>query len=162
MLGILPVLEQVANAGAWAVDEQAQFTGGVLKGATGLLGGVGSMIADPVDALAGMEKMAEHIPMAGANPLKNLLPGWVQIGGNDAMLARLAQPETRARIRTEIAEHGLNNWGRIPSWDAVQISISPRLPKTAASTRRSSSRGNPGGSSRSVRETSPTRVPFTP
>ena len=68
---------------------------------------------------------------AGANPLKNLLPGWVQIGGNEAMLARLAEPETRERIRTQIAEHGLNNWGRIPSWDAVQISISPRLPKTA-------------------------------
>src|SRR6516165_5210532 len=50
------------------------------------------------------------------------------------MLARLAQPETRARIRNEIAEHGLNNWGRIPSWDAVQISISPRLPKTAGQT----------------------------
>jgi N-acyl-D-amino-acid deacylase len=71
---------------------------------------------------------------AGANPLKNLLPGWVQIGGNEAMLARLAQPETRARIRNEIAEHGLNNWGRIPSWDAVQISISPQLPKTAGQT----------------------------
>jgi len=68
---------------------------------------------------------------AGANPLKNLLPGWVQIGGNEAMLARLADPETRTQIKAEIAEHGLNNWGRIPSWDAVQISISPRLPKTA-------------------------------
>src|SRR6516162_7838614 len=71
---------------------------------------------------------------AGANPLKNLLPGWVQIGGNEAMLVRLAQQETRARIRIEIAEHGLNNWGRIPSWDAVQISISPRLPETAGQT----------------------------
>ena len=71
---------------------------------------------------------------AGANPLKNLLPGWVQIGGNEAMLVRLAQQETRARIRIEIAEHGLNNWGRIPSWDGVQISISPRLPKTAGQT----------------------------
>jgi N-acyl-D-aspartate/D-glutamate deacylase len=71
---------------------------------------------------------------AGANPLKNLLPGWVQIGGNEAMLARLAQPEIRARIRTEIAEHGLNNWGRIPSWEAVQISISPRTPNTAGQT----------------------------
>jgi N-acyl-D-amino-acid deacylase len=71
---------------------------------------------------------------AGANPLKNLLPGWVQVGGNDAMLARLAQPEIRARIRTAIAEHGLNNWGRIPSWDAVQISISPRMPNTAGQT----------------------------
>jgi N-acyl-D-amino-acid deacylase len=37
---------------------------------------------------------------AGANPLKNLLPGWVQVGGNDAMLARLAQPEIRARPRS--------------------------------------------------------------
>ena len=54
---------------------------------------------------------------------------WVQIGGNEAMLARLALPETRARIEAEIADHGLNNWGRIPSWEAVQISISPKLPQ---------------------------------
>ena len=71
---------------------------------------------------------------AGANPLKNLLPPWVQIGGNETMLARLALPEIRARIRAEIAAHGLNNWGRIPSWEAVQISISPRLPETAGQT----------------------------
>jgi N-acyl-D-amino-acid deacylase len=71
---------------------------------------------------------------AGANPLKNLLPAWVQVGGNEAMLARLALPETRARIRAEIADHGLNNWGRIPSWEAVQISISPRRPETAGRT----------------------------
>jgi N-acyl-D-aspartate/D-glutamate deacylase len=58
----------------------------------------------------------------------------VQIGGNKVMLARLAKPETRARIKTEVSEHELNNWGRIPSWDAVQISISPRLPKTAGQT----------------------------
>src|SRR5437763_12500485 len=71
---------------------------------------------------------------AGANPLKNLLPPWVQIGGNEAMLARLALPETRARIEAEIADHGLNNWGRIPSWEAVQVSISPNLPQTAGQT----------------------------
>jgi N-acyl-D-aspartate/D-glutamate deacylase len=71
---------------------------------------------------------------AGANPLKNLLPPWVQIGGNDAMLARLALPEIQARIRAEIADHGLNNWGRIPSWEAVQISISPQRPETAGQT----------------------------
>jgi len=71
---------------------------------------------------------------AGANPLKNLLPPWVQIGGNATMLARLAQPETRARIRAEIERAGLNNWGRIPSWEAVQISISPRRSDTAGQT----------------------------
>jgi len=71
---------------------------------------------------------------AGANPLKNLLPSWVQIGGNAAMLARLAQPDMRARIRADLARDGLNNWGRIPSWEAVQISISPRRQGTAGKT----------------------------
>jgi N-acyl-D-amino-acid deacylase len=71
---------------------------------------------------------------AGANPLKNLLPPWVQIGDNETMLARLALPEVRARVRMEIADHGLNNWGRISSWDAVQISVSPRLPETTGQT----------------------------
>jgi N-acyl-D-amino-acid deacylase len=71
---------------------------------------------------------------AGSNPLKNLLPPWVQIGGNEAMLTRLASPETRVRIDAELVAHGLNNWGRLPSWDAVQISVSPRLPETAGQT----------------------------
>jgi N-acyl-D-aspartate/D-glutamate deacylase len=71
---------------------------------------------------------------AGANPLKNLLPPWVQVGGNETMLARLALPETRARIEAEIADNGLNNWGRIPSWEAVQVSISPNLPQHAGKT----------------------------
>ena len=71
---------------------------------------------------------------AGSNPLKNLMPQWVQAGGVDEMLARLKRPETRARIRTDIARDGLNNWGRIPSWDCVQISISPNLPQHAGRT----------------------------
>jgi N-acyl-D-amino-acid deacylase len=71
---------------------------------------------------------------AGANPLKNLLPPWVQVGGLEPMLGRLALPDTRERIRAEIDRHGLNNWGRIPSWEAVQISVSPRLPQHAGAT----------------------------
>ena len=71
---------------------------------------------------------------AGSNPLKNLLPPWVQAGGVPAMLARLAEPQTRERIRADIARDGLNNWGRIPSWDCVQISISPHLPQHAGRT----------------------------
>jgi N-acyl-D-amino-acid deacylase len=66
---------------------------------------------------------------AGSNPLKNLLPTWVQDGGVEAMLNRLGRRETRERIRSDIARDGLNNWGRIPSWDCVQISISPNLPQ---------------------------------
>ena len=52
---------------------------------------------------------------AGSNPLKNLLPQWVQAGGVDAMLARLTKSETRDRIAADIERDGLNNWGRIPS-----------------------------------------------
>jgi N-acyl-D-aspartate/D-glutamate deacylase len=66
---------------------------------------------------------------AGSNPLKNILPAWVQAGGVEAMLDRLGQRETRERIRADIARDGLNNWGRIPSWDCVQVSISPNLPQ---------------------------------
>ncbi|MGE0037623.1 MAG: amidohydrolase family protein [Xanthobacteraceae bacterium] len=71
---------------------------------------------------------------AGSNPLKNLLPQWVQAGGVDAMIERLALPETRVRIRDDIARDGLNNWGRIESWEAVQISVSPNLPQFAGQT----------------------------
>jgi N-acyl-D-amino-acid deacylase len=71
---------------------------------------------------------------AGSNPLKNLLPQWVQEGGVEAMLARLREGAVRGRIRAEIAESGLNNWGRLPSWDCVQISISPNLPQHAGAT----------------------------
>jgi N-acyl-D-amino-acid deacylase len=71
---------------------------------------------------------------AGSNPLKNLLPQWVQAGGVAAMLERLALPATRVRIRDDIARDGLNNWGRLPSWDGVRISVSPHLPQFAGRT----------------------------
>ncbi len=75
-----------------------------------------------------------HPYTAGSNPLKNLMPQWVQAGGVAAMLARLPEPATRERIRQDIARDGLNNWGRIPSWDCVQISITPHLPQYAGRT----------------------------
>ena len=71
---------------------------------------------------------------AGSNPLKNLLPPWVQAGGVETMLARLNERDAREKIRVDIARDGLNNWGRIPSWDCVTISISPHLPQHAGKT----------------------------
>ena len=50
------------------------------------------------------------------------------------MLERLRLPETRARIRADLARDGLNNWGRIANWDRLQISISPHLPQHAGRT----------------------------
>ena len=71
---------------------------------------------------------------AGSNPLKNILPQWVQAGGVEAMLERLKSPGTRERIRADVAARGLNNWGRIESWDAVRVSITPHLPQFAGRT----------------------------
>jgi N-acyl-D-amino-acid deacylase len=65
------------------------------------------------------------------NPLRNLLPTWVQDGGMPEMLERLGQVATRDRLQQDIAANGLNNFGRIPSWDAVRIAISPHQPQYA-------------------------------
>ena len=71
---------------------------------------------------------------AGSNPLKTILPQWVQAGGVAAMLERLGRKETRDRIRDDFARDGLNNWGRIASWHCVQISVSPNTPQYAGRT----------------------------
>ncbi|ETX01195.1 MAG: hypothetical protein ETSY2_37710, partial [Candidatus Entotheonella gemina] len=71
---------------------------------------------------------------AATNPLRNLLPTWVQAGGMAAMLERLAEPETRQRLRHDIEAQGFNNFGRIASWDDVRIAISPHQPQYAGQT----------------------------
>lgn len=71
---------------------------------------------------------------SASNPLKNLFPAWLQEGGVEAMLARLGRTDVRARLRREVEAEGLNNFGRIESWDAVRISISPDQPRYAGRT----------------------------
>jgi N-acyl-D-amino-acid deacylase len=71
---------------------------------------------------------------AASNPLRNLMPRWLQEGGIEATLARLADPAARARLRAEVDSGGLNNFGRIPDWGCVRISISPNLPQYAGRT----------------------------
>jgi len=68
------------------------------------------------------------------NPLRNLLPRWVMENGIPAMLERLRSRDARTRLRDEIARNGLTNFGRIPSWDAVRVAISPHLPYHAGRT----------------------------
>ncbi len=71
---------------------------------------------------------------AASNPLKNLLPRWVQSDKLDEMMARLADAANRERIRREIAAQGLNNFGRIKDWRAIRISVSPNQPQFAGRT----------------------------
>jgi N-acyl-D-amino-acid deacylase len=63
------------------------------------------------------------------NPLRNLLPLWVMEGGIPAMLERLRRQDVRSRIADEIARSGLTSFGRIPSWDAVRVAVSPHMPE---------------------------------
>src|SRR5215468_1535847 len=62
------------------------------------------------------------------NPLRNLLPTWIQDGGVPAMLERLGTRDLRRRLRGDITRNGLNNFGAISSWDAVRVAVSPHLP----------------------------------
>jgi len=55
-------------------------------------------------------------------------------GGIPAMLERLGRAEVRARLGEDIARDGLNNFGRIPSWDVVRVAIAPYLPDEAGRT----------------------------
>jgi N-acyl-D-aspartate/D-glutamate deacylase len=71
---------------------------------------------------------------AASNPLKNLLPPWVQSDRLDEMMVRLADSAARGRVRSEIAATGLNNFGRIPGWDAIRISVSPHQSHYAGRT----------------------------
>ena len=71
---------------------------------------------------------------AGTNPLRNLLPLWVQQGGVEAMLTRLGDREARKRISEDTERDGLTNFGRVESWDSVRIAISPNQPELAGGT----------------------------
>ncbi len=83
----------------------------------------------------GVQVDCDQYPYTTAsNPLRNLLPTWVQEGSMETMLQRLSQPAIRSRMREELAVHGLNNFGRIPSWEAVRIAISPYQPGYAGRT----------------------------
>lgn len=77
----------------------------------------------------------DHYPYTTAhNPLRNLLPLWVQEGGPSRMLERLGDRKVRDDVRAHIAEHGLTAFGRVPSWDAVRVSVSPALPDEVGRT----------------------------
>jgi N-acyl-D-amino-acid deacylase len=99
-------------------------------------GGAARLLQTLADARArGIAIDCDQYPYtAASNPLRNLFPSWLQEGGSGAMLARLKKPEVRARLRGEFAAGGLNNFGRIPAWDAVRISISPDRPQFAGRT----------------------------
>jgi N-acyl-D-aspartate/D-glutamate deacylase len=89
-------------------------------------GRAGQLLAEIAAARRrGVQIDCDAYPYAcAANPLRNLLPLWVQEGGLQTMLGRLRDPAVRRRVAREIDERGLTSFGRIASWDAVSISTS--------------------------------------
>ena len=76
----------------------------------------------------GLDVTADVYPYtASSTALRTLLPDWALEGGIDAMLARLAEPETRARIKAEMEggrgsrEDFVTNVG----WDSIMIAYAP-------------------------------------
>ena len=61
----------------------------------------------------------------------------------EAMLARLADPYTRARIRQKLAEIGFTNFGRLESWADIRIANSPTA-EAGQDDRRPRPRARPG------------------
>jgi N-acyl-D-aspartate/D-glutamate deacylase len=65
---------------------------------------------------------------AGGTGLAASLPLWVQEGGREKMLARLADPATRARARREI-ETAIDGWENLilaATFDGIQVASVPR------------------------------------
>ncbi|MFK4641148.1 N-acyl-D-amino-acid deacylase family protein [Paenarthrobacter histidinolovorans] len=61
--------------------------------------------------------------LPGATTLSAILPSWASSGGTDATLARLADPETRARIREAVEIYGSDGChGVVAEWDTLEIS----------------------------------------
>ena len=66
---------------------------------------------------------------AGSGGLRSSLPKWAQIGGMEAMLARLKEASSRQRISVEIQERMEKGINWINAWDEVLIAYSPNRPE---------------------------------
>ena len=77
---------------------------------------------------AGQQVSATMYPYtAGGTRLAAVLPLWVQEGGNDAMLARLHDPATRARVRREVTTttEGWENLLMASTFEGIQVASVP-------------------------------------
>ncbi|MGE0361944.1 MAG: amidohydrolase family protein [Vicinamibacterales bacterium] len=109
-------------------------------GAKANWGRMGEAVKTLRDAAASGQKVsATMYPYAaGGTRLAAVLPLWAQEGGNDAMLARLADPALRARIRKEVegTTDGWENLLMAATFDGVQIaSVPPEYDPTVVGQR---------------------------
>lgn len=128
----IPVLDQIADAGANQVDQYSQLTGGVLKGATSMAGGLLGMAANPVDAARGLYTLGEHVPMLPGvpNPLKALHAGYDVVAGNQS----LGDAANRVLNPVQSMKDDAAFFGNVGKslWDPYKQSIDAGKPMEAA------------------------------
>lgn len=72
----------------------------------------------------GLDVTTDMYPyLAGSTSLSAMLPEWAQEGGKEAILKRLADAETRRKMRADMQSTG---FFRVTEWDKVLISGSPK------------------------------------
>ena len=75
----------------------------------------------------GLAVTADMYPYpAGSTGLSSLLPSWAHAGGREPLLARLADPADRVRIRAQLDGPGL---ARDAGWDGIVIAGCPARPE---------------------------------
>ena len=80
----------------------------------------------------GLDVTADMYPYpAGSTGLSALLPSWAHAGGREALLARLADPADRARIRAALDGPGM---ARDAGWDGIAIAGCPARPEYEGQT----------------------------
>jgi N-acyl-D-amino-acid deacylase len=83
----------------------------------------------------GLTLHADQYPYTAASTgLKTLLPQWAHNGGARALVARLQDPSTRARIRDEVVSSMGAGSIRIGTWDDALISDSQQKPELSGLT----------------------------
>lgn len=72
---------------------------------------------------AGVEITMDSYPyLAGNTYLHALLPGWVNAGGTEAILSRLANPELRPRIQHDMEVVGSDGFHNVPlGWEMIRV-----------------------------------------
>jgi len=96
-------------------------------------GRAGEVLATLDAAIArGVNLHCDQYPYhAGSTGLKVLLPPWTHVGGAEALVERLRDPETRKVIRGSVLEAMGSHFMRLGSWEEVMVAESPSRPEFA-------------------------------
>lgn len=119
-----------AVAEAAAIGEGADIPVEVFHFKAAYEPGWGTTITEAIDTIEaararGVDIAADLYPYtAGGTGLEATIPSWAHEGGSDSLLARLADPETRSRLKREV-ETGSPGWWNIieaaGGWDGVVL-----------------------------------------